>query len=332
MNLRMAAPTVASALAASLAVGACSLGDKQERADAVVDAVEAVDALGTAHGSVEITGIEILRAPDAAGFDAGDVDLTERGLDGSDGPLATFDVAIDTEARRSVVFVDGAPHQLFVDGAVYGRRNDAIPEDARPWLRLRLDDIDDDESHLDVRDETPLALLAAIDPLLLLDLAAGPLAGSASDPVPADLDGEAMTRFAANMDIEKTLEDTRRRYHDEDDRETTNLVLDLLDIRGNIHAGDAWVDEQGRLRRFEWHVEIEPFRDLVLAVTVALDLDSFGDAVTVDVPDDIELLEVDALITFVRSVLPNRIGPDPDPNASADTDSGPADDPTGVGT
>ena len=285
-------------IAVALLAGSCGLGDRQARADVIVDAVRAVDEAGTATGTISIEFV--LRSTPDGQADLADGFSTE-----------VLPVALDLGHRTAVLFApDGTPHTLFREDQIVGRRNDALPEDARPWMRLDVEDIDEDETHVDLREGSPAQLLHVVDPLLVLDMAAGPLAGSAEPPASETVDGVVLERYRVNMDVEKTLTDTRRRYYDEDRREEREILFDLLDVEGTIHPGEVWVDEAGRLRRFLWAVELEPVRDLVIEARVDLRLDSFGEPVEVARPGEEEVLAVDGLVTFLQSVVI-------DPNAAA---------------
>jgi len=56
-----------------------------------------------------------------------------------------------------------------------------------------------------VPDDSPSALVSAINPIVLVDLAAGALAGSIKTGVPDKLGPIPVTRYAASFDIEKTF-------------------------------------------------------------------------------------------------------------------------------
>lgn len=274
---------------ATVALAACSLGEKQARADRVTHAaVHTATAAGALSGTVEADlTIEIDDDATAALFGSTGDDAAE----GADGPAglvpggagAVGDRAVarffsDPETGRALLGpTDGGTFPLvhFTDTLVALRPPDTT-DTVRPWIAVGLGDLDDGSGAIEdgTFDGPGVAagLLALVDPRLLLDLAAGPLAGSIGAGEADELDGVAVTRYEANFDIPRVLTDTREEAYDDDRLEVVETVLDLLNIDRDVNPGAVWIDDEGVLRRFDLGLQIEADDfitfDLELSMTV----------------------------------------------------------------
>lgn len=290
----------ASAPLLALAVASCGLGARQEQADRVVDAVHRTVA-EPRHGTVSATmrprPIDV-----PAGFDiedlALDIDPTRLQLPVAEAAFALEDAA--GTGRLGALDGNGYAEVLFDDIGIRLRRPDAAPEDARPWLALDYAVLTEGSGELDTVDPfLAYGALAVLDPRVLLDLAAGPLAGSI-DVV--DTSAEGAVHYAGNFDIPKALEDERDDAYDDDRLEHTRLVLDLLRVNGDVHAGEVWVDADGRVERFvlRLHVRIERYVQFDLEVDLRFDHVTPSPLVTAEPTTD-EIVLVDSLVPLRRA-------------------------------
>lgn len=287
-----------------LSLAACGLGDNQERAEAIIDGVDKVFATGTANGTLTVS-MEMVEVPDVGRA----AELRSNAPQAAAAappqlPPIVFDTALDFRNRRALLTRGGKPAEIFDNLDYYGRRVSATERDARPWLRLRLHDLEENSGDLKVPEDAPVAVSNAVSPIMLVDLAAGALAGSVKRRGLETVNGVAVTRFDANFDVDKTLDTTRDKEYPEDDREALGIAFDRLTVKGTVNKGTAWLDENGRLRGYEVLLRLSRQRDLVFGVRMNLWLHEFGVPVEVAVPSDREILEADSIVAFLRSVVP----------------------------
>jgi hypothetical protein len=293
---------VVAAVAASLALTGCSLGERQAQADRIIAAVDLLDDAAALLGTLSAQ-VRVIRLPDAAGvmgLDADDV----LGAGASAGSAAA-EVVIEPATRRAALATaERGRFEIFDGDAVYGRRYDAQANEARPWLVLDLGDIGDGVE-LDLTADPPALVMNALSPVLLVDLIAGVLAGSVREVGADDVGGVATVHYEANFDIDKSVHDTRESRYDEDRREALDDLLDLLGADGRVHAGDVWLDDEGRPRRFVLNFVVSPQRGFEVAVDLDLTLTGFGPVgEPIAVPEDRELVQLESLVAFLRSIVP----------------------------
>jgi hypothetical protein len=191
----------------------------------------------------------------------------------------------------------------------YGHRWSAGPRDARPWVRVDGADINEGEE-IDPIEDAPAFFAFAINPVLLVDLIGGPLAGSVKELGREDVNGVATTHFAANFDIEKAMKDTRRDRFPEERREAFEDVLDVLAVSGAIHPGEVWLDDEGRPRRFTLNLKEEPIKHFVIEHRITLDLGGFGEQADLAVPTARERVDVRSVVQYLRATIPSPRTPE----------------------
>jgi hypothetical protein len=283
----------------------CGLGDKQHRADAIIDSVDRLFDARTAVGTLGLR-VGVVKVPDVGRQAENAQRAGPRpgpGV-GELSPPLVAGVALDFAHRRAVVARGERNAEIFDDQDYYGTRVGISERDARPWLRLRLSDLEEGNGEIRVPDDSPLALGAAVNPIVLIDLAAGALAGSIERGVPDKVGDVPVTRYRARFDVEKTLDNTREDSYPEDQRDAIDTLFSLLTIKGTVNEGTAWLDAQGRLRRFRLLLRASRQRDLVFGVEFDLRLLVLGKPVDVKVPDDTSILEADSVVAFLRSTVP----------------------------
>lgn len=302
MSVRVRA-LVAGAVAVAL-LPACGLGDKQAMADRVVDAVEALTEEGTATGTVGVTAT-FVRFPESMTALA-----EQRGIDLETPPPTNevvLDVALDLDAARARLGAADDPLEIFDDLEVYGIRQAAAEDDARPWAFVDLGDLDEGEAEVDPDQDAAILAIGAINPAVLVDLAAGALTGSIEDAGTESVAGVETTRYDANFDLEKTTEDTRDDRYDDDKRETLDALFDLLTVRGTVHAGSVWVDGDGVLRQVVLRFETEPELDTIVEVALRLTIDEVGVPLAIEPPGPRDWLEVSTMVGFLRTIIPESM-------------------------
>jgi hypothetical protein len=317
------------AAVAALLTSACGLGDKARLEDRITGAparLEGSVVAGTVTVESRLTdvpaGVSATFAgaapPDAGGpaptFPKGGVSFGQESA-GFVLDLAGFRAALLTPATAEQA---PAPVVLFDDLVLYGRRGGIPLDDARPWVRLDLDDVEEGAGALDPLDGAGTAALAAIHPALLVDLAAGTLTGSIErrDVGAADAAlAPGTTRYAVNVSVRKALQDTRRSRYPEQRREAVEELLRLLGVVGDLHPGEVWLDEDGRLRRFRVELRQEPQRKIEFRMIVSVDLPPVPDGTTPtvgDVPGVEQVLGVDSVLRFTSTVTAKPDEPEPE--------------------
>ena len=273
-------------------------------ADRVVRAVDDTVAAGTANGTVGVTA-EVVKLPAAmtalAEQQGADFELPPRSKE------VTFPVVLDMDASRAQLFLGEEPFEVFDDLAIYGLRQTATENDARPWARVDLDDLAEGEAEIDPQQDPAIVAVNAISPTLLVDLAAGALTGSLEEGDAEDIAGVPTTRYDANFDVDKTTQDTREDRYDETRREAVESLLDVLAVKGRVHPGSVWLDADGQLRQFILRLQTEPEIDSVIEVALRITLDDIGTPVTIEVPGQRDWLEVSSMVGFLRTVMPESM-------------------------
>jgi len=316
-----------AALLVALVASGCGLGDRQHRADRIIDSVDVAFAAGSASGTFS-TSMKFVRLPDGAGQVLGAIGGTQSSSEqkpASDPAqqLAqaqqqqmqrefTVDLALDLRQTRAAVALHrdpAKPFAIFSNLVAYGRRWSAGPRDARPWVRVDANDLNEGDE-LDPTADAPSFFAFAINPVYLVDLIAGPLAGSVRERGTERVGGVATTRYSANFDIDKVLAHTRRKQFPEDTRKAFNDVLDVLAVSGRIHPGDVWIDAAGRPRRFSIRLKEEPIKHFVIEHTITLELTSFATGNALAVPSPRERVAVRSLVQYVRATIPSPRTPE----------------------
>jgi hypothetical protein len=323
--------TVAAVVVALLASG-CGLGDRQHRADAIIDSVDHAFEAGSASGTFS-TSMRFVRLPDGAGgilgaVGGGSSEASDEGADkdAAGDPLAqtaqsglqaaqrafTTGVSLDLEQGRAAIALPRSPTKpfaIFSNLVSYGRRWSAGPRDARPWVRVDASDLNEGDE-LDPTEDAPQFFAFAVNPVYLVDLIAGPLAGSVRDKGTEKVGGVMTTHYAANFDIDKVLKHTRRKEFPEDTRKAFDDVLDVLAVSGRIHPGDVWLDADGRPRRFTLRLKEEPIRHFIIEHTITIELTSFGSGKALSVPSPKERVDVRSVVQYVRATIPSPRTPE----------------------
>lgn len=242
-------------------------------------------------------------------------------------PLGSLAVGflLDIDGSRAALLEPGAPPTgsapkvVFDDLVLYGRRGGVPADDARPWVRLALDDLDDVAGSLDPLDGGGSNAVYALHPALLADLVAGTLTGSIE---PRDALDAGLTRYDVNLSIRKALQDTRRARYPERRREAFEELLRLLGVAGDLHPGEVWLDEAGSIRRFRIEFLQQPRRKVEFRMVVDVDVAPApsADAAAFGAPGADQVLGVDSVLRFTSTVV--ATGDDGDDSEDAEADEG----------
>lgn len=301
---------VASVALASVALasGACGLGERAELEDLITSApARAEDGLVAGTITVEARFVD---GPDPASGGAGGIVALPAGAEDFQIPEGGFAFESDTvsfemdlaTSRAALTRAGASAPYVYMDDLVfYGRRGGVPADDARPWIRLDLDDLEPDGGELDPFGRTVEAI-AALHPAIVTDLAAGSLTGSIKERGRSQINGIDATHYEVNVSIDKAFGDKRRKRYPEDRRETLDELIEVLGVDGNIHKADVWIDDDGRLRRFSVSLVQRPATRIEFALVVTIDYDTYGGGYVQDLPTPQQVLTVDTVLRFIGTV------------------------------
>lgn len=307
----------------ALLAGACGLGDKAALEDLITGAPARLDdqvVRGTL--TVESRFIDAPAGGGTGGFGAPVVptdqfEIPEGGLPfGDDARQFVLDLGSN---RSALSQGDAAPSVIFDDVISFGRRGGVPEDDARPWVRLDLDDVGEGAGEVAVLTGEAAYSVVAIPPSLIVDLAAGALTGSIETVGTEDLDGVETTHYEVNVSIEKALEDVRRSRYPEDRRELIERFIELLGVDGDVHAAHVWLDADGGLRRFSVALTQRPVIKVEFALLVTVDITEVGGTYDVTEPTPEQVLSVDSVVRFITTVTGGQVADAPIPPSIAAT-------------
>lgn len=314
-------PGCAVVLAVALALTACGLGDKAALEDRITAAPGRAE--GTVVSGTISVGSRLYEVPDegVSGFGGFAVQggeatsLPEEGLERS---FASVGFTMDLAADRASLTRPGeeVPYVLFDDLVLYGRRAGVPEDDARPWVRLALDDVAESTAELNPLDENTARAVSALHPTVFTDLVAGTLTGSIETAGSETVAGVETTRYEVNVALDKALGDQRRGRYPEDRREAFESLVEDLGIDGNVHSATVWLDDQDRLRRFRVDLDQKPLAKVRFGLVVTVEIGSYDAVHDLELPTPREVLTVDSVLRFVSTVTRNE--PDDEAERVAD--------------
>ena len=298
---------VLAAIACLAVAPACGLGDRAALEERITSAPRRAEgALLEGSITVESRFVEgpTGGAPGGINLPAGaeDFEIPEGGVTrGSESVRFELDLA---SSRAALFRADAAdPFVLMDDLVLYGRRGGVPPDDARPWVRLDLEEIEDGGGgEVDPFGESVVQAIAALHPALISDLVAGTLTGSIETGEREEVGGVETTRYAVNISIDKALGDKRRTRYPEERREIVDALLERLGVDGNLHPAEVWLDDDGHLRRFSVSLAQHPATRIEFALVVTVEYERDGGEYRRSLPTPETVLSVDTVVRFIGVV------------------------------
>jgi hypothetical protein len=213
---------------------------------------------------------------------------------------------VDLRSGRSQYLKSGKPVAVFEGEAAYARRPNALPTDARPWVRVDITE--------DLQDRVldpvavPASLVAlAIRPTLLLDALAGALTGSLEEEGPDTVSGVSVQRYAMRVDLTQAFTKSERERYSQRAIDDLTAFFEIIGIEENdLHEGKVWVDGDGLPRRILLELVEEPSRDTDLRVTFDLTLEPQPSSVEISVPKQSSVSKVPQLFQYLQPLVPER--------------------------
>ena len=294
-----------AAVALVVVVGACGLGDRAELEDGITATPARADE-GLVAGTITVEA-RFVDGPDPGaggiGVPAGaeDFEMPEGGFAiGADSVRFEMDLA---SSRASLTRPDADEPFVYMDDLVwYGRRRGVPDDDARPWIRLDVNDLEEGGGEVDPFSGGTIQAIAALHPAIITDLVAGSLTGSIEERERGEIAGVAATRYDVNISIDKALGDKRRKRYPEARRETIDELIDVLGVDGNLHPAEVWIDDDGLLRRFSVSLTQRPATRIEFALDVTVDYETYGGTFAQELPTPQEVLTVDTVLRFINTV------------------------------
>jgi hypothetical protein len=300
------------ALGAILAASAagCGIGAKQQEADRIHASRQKVAEHSPATGTVTYE-LEVSRSAMA------DLEPDERaqlaaaiGGAATGKPTIAIQVGLDgggRRARASLAAPEGSLERttVFADNEILVRRQNARSTERRTWAKLDIERIVENERPLDLREMTPANVLAAVastvNPVFLVELTEGALAGSVERKGPDTVAGVAVTRYDANISFDKAMTELD---FDDEEREVRLRLFRLLGASKDVVPARFWLDDEGRLRRLRVELEQRMTRQRTNTLVVTVELSAFGEDAPLDPPAPESIVSYDRFGRLVRAALP----------------------------
>lgn len=330
--------------AAALLASSCGLGEKSRQATVIhasrARAVEAKTASGTLRLELTLdpdvfaTVTTIRPLPAAAltaimdipvGFDfaSGRVQIgaptsvlvggSPEGEAGPQGLSAEVQEAVAAEAQARTTTTPAPPpgsaaaaRSVFQGDVIYVRRQGLRPKERRQWAKLDFSGLPDDEQRPDPEElmygaRYLLSVANTINPAYLLDLVLGALPGSVERAGSELIDGVNTNKYEANISIERS---TTELDLDDEEVATRQLMFRLVRLTGDVHPGQFWLDDEGRVRRIRIELEQQATRTVQNDVVITLDVPGYGKPIDAPLPGREEVVEIERYGRLVRVAAP----------------------------
>lgn len=267
-----------------LLASGCSLGPRQDWAEAMRDAIEVAKRAGSAtvKQTVTVKAIEtnVRQKPEP---------LLARSSGGAD--FGSGVAALDGTTPRKLGLV-------YDDLEVFATRS-ASSEGVKdkPWARFDYghepeEDIDDNDRRMAVG-------AALISPILAIELLDGVLTGSVQQMGTGMKAGTSTTRYTARLAPDAAVTEIR----DEDRKEGVSRMFATLGVQADDFIVDVWLDDEDRVRGLRFNIEQQKDRVNKFAMKVSWEFSDYGEAVEVAKPDASEVATVDRFRDFVTELI-----------------------------
>ncbi|HVM09653.1 MAG TPA: hypothetical protein VM345_14390 [Acidimicrobiales bacterium] len=291
-------------------VGGCGLGSKDAQAKRIRASLTAAEAASPVTGSVTFE-LELDReaAAELAPDQRAQLETALAASAAAGNPTLKAATGIDSSTKRAVVTFEGTeePAAVFVDTQLFTKRRNARATERRTWARLDIMDPLTEERPIDLREMTPPQTLTAaattLSPVHIVELIEGTLTGSVKAKGNEAIGEVQVARFDMNISLDKAMKELD---FDDEQREARLRLIRLLGSRNDVLPARAWIDDQGRLRRFEVELDQRVTRRRTNHLKVRLDLDTFGAPVAIEPPSNEVTVTYERFGRLVRSVLPEE--------------------------
>ncbi|MEX0874753.1 MAG: hypothetical protein WD646_09200 [Actinomycetota bacterium] len=258
----------------------CSLGEKEDWADALHDAPEIAVRAGTARVAVKV---------DLRGIET--VGRTE--------PDRFFEVmhgVVDFAKRRSsTTETTGKRSTLIFDDLVAFLPRSESGSGGEPWVST--DFIDVPEEDIDVEDRRFSLGVPMLSPALSVELLEGVLTGSVERVGTETVGEDRLAHYRAKVAPDNAV----REVDDEDRREGILRIFESMGVNAEVVPVEVWLDDRGRVRIVRYELEQRQDRVNTYRTTIRTEISGFGSPAKITVPT--EALKTDDFQLFVTEFI-----------------------------
>ena len=263
----------------------CSLGPREDWAEAIHDAHLAAAREGTARVRT-----------------ATDVKVIETVIRQEPKPLiARMEGTAEFDAARARLVGGGAkrPVVVFDELVVYLPRSEtSIAGGSKHWARF--DFTREPEADLDDTDRLRSVGAGIVSPVVALDLLQGALTGSIRRVGPETIGGTATTHYRLRI----SQDSAAREIDDEDHSEGTLRLLESLGVQEDIFPAEVWLDDQGLPRRIIFVMRQQKDRVNAFELRVAWEFFDYGAAVpSIVVPSRSDTVRSPRVRAFIEEYI-----------------------------
>lgn len=267
-----------------LLASSCSLGPREDWAEAMRDAFDAARDAGAATVRQSVT-----------------VKVIETNIRQEPQPLiARSEGTAEFGSRRAELVGTGVrkTRVVYDDLAVYASRSKASVAEGKPWARFDYErepdtDIDDNDRRMAVG-------AGLISPVIALEILQGVLTGSLEEEGTGMKAGEQTTRYSARLAPDAAVTEIR----DEDRKEGVERLFATLGVQQDDFPVDVWVDDANHVRGLRFRMRQQKDRVNAFSMDVSWEFSDYGPAEnTIDVPARDETIRPDRFRDFVTELI-----------------------------
>ena len=219
-------------------------------------------------------------------------------------PGLRLDGVLDLRSGRATYTASGRPVSVFDREHAYALRPHARPTDARPWVKVTVDE-DLGDRLLDPAALPASLAVLVLRPTVLVDSLAGALTGSIEKRGAEVVDGTPTTRYTARFDLAQALAKAKRREYSQREQDDLAKLFEVLGMEEDaLHDGAVWLDAQGAPRRLVLELHEEPTPESLILVDVDLRLVPRSDPAAIEVPQANAVTTVPSLFQFLQPLKP----------------------------
>ena len=201
---------------------------------------------------------------------------------------------------RAAYTASGRTVAVFDRDHAYALRPHARPSDARPWVKVTIDE-DLQDLLLDPASLPPSLAVLALRPSILVDSLAGALTGSIEKRGTEDTDGTPTTKYTARFDLTQALAEAKRRRYSQREQDDLVRLFEVLGMKPDeLHDGAVWLDADGAPRRLVLALRESPTPQSLIVVDLDLRLEPRSEAAAIEVPDVNAVTTVPSLFQFLQ--------------------------------
>ena len=267
-----------------LLASGCSLGPREDWAEAMRGAFDTAREAGGAHVRQSVT-----------------VGVIETNIRQDPRPLIPRgDGTADFDARRASMTGAGArkTRVIYDDLAVFASRSKAsAATDKKAWARFDYEnepaeDIDDNDRRMAVG-------AGLISPVIALEILQGVLTGSIERQGTGRKAGTQATRYTARIAPDAAIIEIR----DEDRKEGVARMFQTLGVQQDDFPVDVWLDADDRVRGLRFRMRQQKDRVNAFNMAVSWEFSDYGAAEPIDVPLRDDAIRPDRFRDFVTELI-----------------------------